>query len=108
MSARRGTPHGSRRSNSPVPERPESLPAEPPHYELRPSLVRHLTWAHRNADKVVGMRFFDYGRKRLETQTHRKRIKYMVMRAGHASVTLDEVTRVLAGDLLQPRRRLIE
>ncbi|NOY94578.1 MAG: BlaI/MecI/CopY family transcriptional regulator [Deltaproteobacteria bacterium] len=54
------------------------------------------------------MRFSHYGRKRLKVQAHRKRITYMVMRAGHASVTLDEVTRVLAGDLLPPRRRLIE
>ncbi len=92
----------------PVPERPESLPSDPLRYELQPALVRHLTWAHRNAGKVGGMRFSHYGRKRLEVQAHRKRITYMVMRAGHASVTLDEVTRVLAGDLLPPRRRLIE
>lgn len=108
MTTRRSTPNGSRRPSSPVPERPESLPAEPLHYELRPSLVRNLTWAHCNAGKVEGMRFSHYGRKRLETQAHRKRITYMVMRAGHTGVTLDDVTRVLAGDLLPPRRRPVE
>jgi len=95
-------------SGEPVSERPAVLPSEPLRYDLQPTLVRHLTSAHRNAGKVGGMRFSHYGRKRLEVQAHRKRVTYMVMRAGHASVTLDEVTRVLAGDLLPPRRRLIE
>jgi len=89
-------------------ERPEELPSEPLHYQLGPTLVRHLTWAHRNAGMCSGMRFSHYGHKRLEVEANRRRIAYIVIRAGHGSVTLDEVARVVAGDRLHPRRRLVQ
>lgn len=108
MSTRRTKPERPRPARVPIPTRPESLPADPLHYDLKPALVRHLTWVHHNAGRVAGMRFSHYGYKRLETQAHRRSVAYMVIRAGHGSVTLDEVTRVLAGDLLPPRRRLVQ
>lgn len=89
-------------------ERPEQLPNEPLHYQLGPNLVRCLTWAHRNAGMCAGMRFSHYGYKRLDVEAKLRRITYMVIRAGHGSVSMDEVSRVLAGDLLPPRRRLVQ
>lgn len=71
-------------------------------------MVQYLTWAHRNAGRAEEMRFSYYGQKRLETQAQKKRIAYMAIRAGHGIVTLDEVTRVLAGDQLHPRRKSVQ
>jgi len=89
-------------------ERHEVLPSEPRHYTITPHLARLLTWAHRNAGMCAGLRFSHYGHKRMEVEANRRRIVYMVMRAGHGSVRLEDVSRVLAGDLLPPRRRPVE
>lgn len=77
-------------------------------YEVTPELVTRLTWAHRTAGSISAMRFSHYGGKRVETDAHRRRITYGVMRAGHKGVTLDDVNRLLAGDLLPPRKSAIE
>lgn len=88
--------------------RPDALPSESLHYELAPALVSRLTWAHRSAGMCGGMRFSHYGCKRLEVEANRSRIAHMVTRAGHGNITLDEISRVLAGDLLPPRRCLVQ
>jgi hypothetical protein len=54
------------------------------------------------------MRFSHYGLKRLEIEARKRRVAAMVRRSGNDSVTLDEVTRVLAGDLLPPRRQAVQ
>ncbi len=89
-------------------ERPDVLPTEPLHYTIDAHLVNLLTWAHRSAGICAGMRFSHYGHKRMEVEANRRRITYMVIRAGRGGVKLEEVSRVLAGDLLPPRRRLAQ
>lgn len=88
-------------------ERPDVLPTEPLHYTIDAHLVNLLTWAHRSAGMCAGMRFSHYGHKRMEVEANRRRITYMAVRSGH-TVNLEEVSRVLAGDLLPPRRRLAQ
>jgi len=89
-------------------ERPSLIPFDDLKYELTPHLVSNLTWAHRNAGTVSAMRFSHYGYKRLASDAHQRRIAYGIMRAGHTGATLDDVTRLLAGDLLPPRKRSVE
>lgn len=87
--------------------RPRSLP-DSISFDLQPSLVHSLTWAHREAGQISSLRLSHYGLKRLLVRAQRRRIAYMVARAGHSSVTLDEVKRVIAGAVLPPRRRMIQ
>ena len=89
-------------------ERPTQIPFDGLKYELTPHLVTSLTWAHRNAGTVSAMRFSHYGYKRLQTEAHQRRVAYGIMRAGHTGVTLDDVNRILAGDVLPPRKRSVE
>lgn len=79
-----------------IEERPTEIPLNELKYELTPRLASRLTWAHRNAGAISAMRFSHYGYKRLETDANRRRITYGIMRAGHASVTYDDVTRLPA------------
>jgi hypothetical protein len=84
-------------------EPPTKIPFEKLRYELTPSLVSNLTWAHRGGGKLSAMRFSHYGHKRLENKALTRRIAHMVSRAG-TNVGLDDVKNVLAGNLLPPRR----
>jgi len=89
-------------------ERPTQIPFDDLKYELTPHLVTSLTWAHRNAGTVSAMRFSHYGYKRLQSEAHQRRVAYGIMRAGRTGVTLEDVNRILAGDLLPPRKRSVE
>ncbi len=83
-------------------------PVEELHYELRPSFVSSLTWAHHSAGRVAGMRFSHYGLKRLQADAGKRRITSMVSRSGVRGapfVTPDDVMHVVAGGLLPPRKR---
>ena len=88
----------------PVWERPKEIPFDKLHYELRPGLVSKLTWAHGNAGRVAGMRFSDFGLKRLQADAGKRRITYMVTRAGYSVVTFDDVVHVVAGSILPPAK----
>lgn len=85
--------------------RPAKIPFDSLHYEITPLLVSHLTSAHREAGAVSRRQFSHYGYKRLETDAQRRRICYSVMRASQSDVELDEVARVLGGDLLPQRKQ---
>ena len=86
-----------------MPRRPERESPRPPsfeglYYELRPSLVSTLTWAHRAAGRVAGMSFSHYGLKRLQGDAAKRRITSMVYRSGQPGgpfVTLDDVMHVI-------------
>jgi hypothetical protein len=96
-----------------MPSRAARWHREPPsfeelHYDLQPSLVFKLTWAHHHAGRVAGMRFSHYGLKRLQADAGKRRITSMVYRSGvrgAAGVTFDDVMHVVAGGLLPPRKR---
>ena len=77
-------------------ERPQQIPFDKLHYELRPDLVSRLTWAHGNAGRVAAMRFSHFGLKRLQADAGKRRIAYLVMRAGYSAVKLDDVVHVIA------------
>jgi hypothetical protein len=88
-----------------VHERPQQIPFDELHYELRPDLVGRLTWAHGNAGRVAAMRFSHFGLKRLQADAGKRRIAYLVMRAGYSAVTLDDVVHVIAGNVPPPTMR---
>ena len=85
--------------------RPEEIPFGELKYELTPSLVRKLTWAHENAGAISAMRFSPYGYRRLKADAHRRRVTYGIHRTGHTTATLEDVARLLTGDLPRPDRR---
>ncbi len=91
------------RKPSPIAERPEELPIATLAYRLTPQLVRGLTWAHRTAGEIAGLRLSYYNLRKLQIEARHERITWMVNASGH-SITMEEVARVVAGDLL-PRRR---
>lgn len=85
----------------------DDIPLDKLTYNITPQLVAALTFAHRSAGAAAALRFSYYGRKRLQTEADRLRIANLVAGSGQ-SVKLDEVTHVLASDLLPPRRRIAQ
>ncbi|MEE9385023.1 MAG: hypothetical protein V3V08_16585 [Nannocystaceae bacterium] len=53
-------------ANRDIDTRPEEIPFSELKYDLTPSLVRKLTWAHENAGAISAMRFSPYGYRRLK------------------------------------------
>ncbi len=87
--------------------RPGEIPFSKLKYDLTPSLVHKLTWAHENAGAIAAMRFSPYGYRRLKADAHRRRVTYGIHRTGQTTATLEDVTRLLAGDLASRDRRSV-
>lgn len=87
--------------------RPEEIPFDELKYELTPSFVRNLTWAHENAGAISAMRFSPYGDGRLNADAHRLRITYGIHRAGYIAATLEDVSRLLVGDIPDVDKRSV-
>lgn len=83
------------------------LPIERLRYQLTPHIARSMAFAHRYAGEISATRFSYYGLQRLETQAERARIATLCAAAGHPA-QLDEVAHVVAGDILPPRRRVVQ
>lgn len=86
--------------------RPEVIPINALTYSITPTLVRGLTLAHSSAGNIAGMRFSHYGSRKLELKAKYERIANMVFYSANSDVSTEEVTRVLAGDVLHPRKRI--
>ena len=87
-------------------ERPSEIPLANLRYALTPKLVRAVAWASRNAGAIDGMRLSHFGLKRLETEARKIRIAQLVARSG-TTVRLDEISPVLAGAVLPPRKHIV-
>ena len=81
------------------------IPIDTMTYTITPELVRRLTYAHSCAGKIASMRFSYYVRRKLDLRAKHERIANMVFYSAGAAITAEEVGRVLAGDVLHPRKR---
>ncbi len=85
---------------------PEIIPIEELRYSITPQLVKELTYAHAKAGHISSMRFSHYGKRKLDLQAKYERIANMVFYTAESDITPEEVSQVLAGNVLPPRKRI--
>lgn len=79
------------------------VPFDKLHYRITPTMMRSTASAHGSAGYIKGLKFSYYVLRRLRSEARLSRVASYVRGEGKR-ITLDEVTHVLAGDLLPPKR----